>query len=62
MPWVVFAALVAPMGSVVVGLLFVTSTCTSGESGIRVCVSAVHPEVGGVVNGLDREGAYILCS
>ena len=51
MPWVVFAALVAPMSSVVGGLLFVTSTCTSGESGMRVCVSAVHPEVGGVANG-----------
>jgi hypothetical protein len=61
-PWVVLAAPVVPVGSVVGGLLFVTSTCTRGESGMRVCVSAVHPEVGGVANGLEMAGAYILCS
>ena len=45
------------VGEVVVGVLLVSSTCTSVESGIRVCLSCVHPQVGGVVKGLDCAGA-----
>ena len=42
---------------VVVVVLLGSSTCTSVESGMRVCLSFVQPLVWGVVKGLDCAGA-----
>ena len=41
------------VGEVVVVVLLGSTTCTRVESGIRVCVSCVHPLFGGIVKGLD---------